>query len=94
MGSFGESFKGKPYDIYFEWSDDRIYCSELVWKIYHECAGVDIGELEKLSSFNLDEPAVKQKLKERYGNDIPMDEQVISPASIFESDLLMIVVER
>ncbi|MFL3663668.1 MAG: YiiX family permuted papain-like enzyme [Flavobacteriales bacterium] len=94
MGSFGESFKGKPYDIYFEWSDDRIYCSELVWKIYHEAAGVDIGELEKLSSFNLDEPAVKQKLKERYGNDIPMDEQVISPASMFESDLLVTVVER
>ncbi|MCB0402255.1 MAG: YiiX family permuted papain-like enzyme [Flavobacteriales bacterium] len=94
MGSFGESFKGKPYDIYFEWSDDRIYCSELVWKIYHEAAGVDIGELEKLSSFNLDDPAVKQKLKERYGDNIPMDEQVISPASMFNSDLLVTVVER
>jgi len=78
MGSFGESFKGKSYDIYFEWSDDRIYCSELVWKIYHTAAGVDIGELEKLSSFNLDEPAVKQKLSERYGNDIQLSSSYIS----------------
>jgi len=94
MGSFSEAFKGKPYDIYFEWSDDHIYCSELVWKIYHEAAGVDIGELEKLSSFNLEEPAVKQKLTERYGNNIPMDELVISPASMFDSDLVVTVVER
>src|SRR5262245_46335129 len=25
-------YLGKPYDFYFEWSNDRIYCSELVWK--------------------------------------------------------------
>ena len=26
----GEALEGRPYDLYFEWSDDRIYCSELV----------------------------------------------------------------
>ena len=31
MKAEGEKFKGKNYDLYFEWSDDRIYCSELVW---------------------------------------------------------------
>jgi len=36
MKDFGERYKGKNYDLYFEWSDDRIYCSELVWKIYKE----------------------------------------------------------
>ena len=30
----GEKMMGKNYDITFEWSDDTIYCSELVWKIY------------------------------------------------------------
>ena len=35
MKEIGESrFLGRHYDKYFEWSDDRIYCSELVWKIY------------------------------------------------------------
>ena len=34
MQKVGEQFSGKSYDIYFEWSDDKIYCSELVWKIY------------------------------------------------------------
>src|SRR5688572_16814937 len=25
---------GKRYDFWFEWSDDVIYCSELVWKVF------------------------------------------------------------
>lgn len=28
------AFEGRPYDLTFEWSDDRTYCSELVWKLY------------------------------------------------------------
>ncbi|MDB5284487.1 MAG: hypothetical protein JWO06_3562, partial [Bacteroidota bacterium] len=34
MKKCAEKFLGKKYDLYFEWSDDKIYCSELVWKIY------------------------------------------------------------
>lgn len=30
----GEQYRGKNYDLYFGWSDDRIYCSELLWKMY------------------------------------------------------------
>lgn len=29
----GERYLGKPYDLLFRWSDNRIYCSELVWKM-------------------------------------------------------------
>ncbi len=32
-------FAGRPYDLTFEWSDDRIYCSELVWKAYDRGLG-------------------------------------------------------
>ena len=79
---------GREYDLWFGWSDERIYCSELVWKIYRRGAGVEIGKLQKLSEFELSHVAVQTKLRERYGNDIPLDELVISPASIFESGLL------
>ena len=40
MKLIGEKYAGKNYDLYFEWSDSRIYCSELVWKIYKEAVGV------------------------------------------------------
>ena len=88
MKQAGEKYLNKNYDIYFEWTDDKIYCSELVWKIYKEAANIEIGELEKLSDFDLTNNIVREILKERYGNNIPMDEVVISPESIYNSDLL------
>jgi uncharacterized protein YycO len=85
------SYEGKPYDLYFEWSDARIYCSELVWKMYRDALGVEIGALQKLREFDLTDPAVKAKMRERYGKNIPLDERVISPGSMFDSSLLQTV---
>jgi len=90
----GEQYRGKNYDLYFGWSDDRIYCSELLWKMYQQATGREIGQLETLRGFDLSHPAVQAKLKERYGNRIPLDEQVISPVRMFESKELVTVVER
>ena len=45
----GKKYLGKDYDIYFEWSDERIYCSELVWKMYYDALGIEIGKKEKLA---------------------------------------------
>jgi hypothetical protein len=89
MQRIGEGFAEKHYDLYFEWSDERIYCSELVWKIYERGLGVEIGELQVLGDFDLTSPAVRQKLKERWGDNPPLDEKVISPAAILGSELLV-----
>jgi hypothetical protein len=88
MKETAKGFEGKNYDLYFEWTDAKIYCSELVWKIYKRAAGVEIGKLEKLKNFDLSNPIVKAKMKERYGSKIPMEEEVISPAAIYDSPLL------
>jgi len=82
------TFAGKPYDLFFGWSDEKIYCSELVWKIYKNATGLEVGNLQKLKDFDLTHPIVKAKLEERYGEKIPYDEMVISPAAIFDSELL------
>lgn len=79
---------GKKYDIYFNWSDDAIYCSELIWKAYKRALNVELGKLEKLSAFDLSNPVVKKIIAQRYGKNIPLNESVISPARVFESDLL------
>jgi hypothetical protein len=94
MENAGKQYEGKDYDLFFEWSDDRIYCSELIWKIYKEGAGIEIGKLEKLKDFDLTSEPVKQKLNERYGNNVPLDETVVSPASIFNSAVLYTVFEN
>ncbi len=87
-------FEGKPYDLTFEWSDDRIYCSELVWKMYDRALGIEAGRLQKLREFDLSEPLVKQKVGERYGARVPLDETVISPQAIFDSPNLVTIDRR
>jgi len=90
----GIKFQGKPYDSYFEWSDKRIYCSELVWKIYDRGLGIRVGRLQKVRDLDLSDPMVKTKIKERYGNKILQEETVISPGEMFSSDLLVTVTQK
>jgi hypothetical protein len=94
MKQIGDQFKGKPYDTTFEWSDNRIYCSELVWKIYKRAAGIEIGKLQKLKEFDLSDARVKEIMKKRYPNKIPTQEIVISPAAIFDSELLVTITSK
>jgi uncharacterized protein YycO len=91
MRQVGQTFAGKNYDLTFEWSDNKIYCSELIWKIYNRATGLEIGKLEKLKDFDLTNETVRKKMKERYGDKLPLDEVVISPAAIFNSELLTTV---
>ena len=94
MKTEGEQFKGKHYDKKFEWSDTKIYCSELIWKVYQRSTGIKIGKLGKLKDFDFSNETVKQLLKDRYSNNINMDETIISPVAIFNSELLETVSEN
>ena len=38
-----DGLQGRPYDPAFGWSDDRMYCSELVWKLYDRAVGIRLG---------------------------------------------------
>lgn len=87
-------FLGRDYDLTFSWDDQRLYCSEAVWKLYQRGAGVEIGALQRLGDFDLSHPIVAQKIKERYGNHIPKNEVVISPQAIYESELLKTVIRN
>ena len=87
-------YEGRPYDLTFEWSDERIYCSELVWKMFHEALSLDVGALQKLSEFDLTDPVVKAKIEERYHGRPPLGETVISPQAMFDSPLLETQAER
>ncbi len=91
MKQQGQSYLGLPYDLTFEWSDKRMYCSELVWKLYKDCAKIEVGALKKLRDFDITHPLVVAKIKERYGNNIPLDETVISPGDMFADEDLVTV---
>lgn len=84
-----EKYLGKPYDIYFEWDDQSIYCSEIVWKAYDKALGIQLAPLQKLKQFNLSDPQVKALMKQRYGNQVPLNETVIAPKAIYDSQYLI-----
>ncbi len=94
MQAIGNSLIGKNYDLYFEWSDERIYCSELVWKIFQRGAGIEIGRLSVMGDFDLSHPKVQTKLKERFGETIPLHETVIPPSAMFDAPELYTVYEN
>lgn len=94
MKSLGKSYLGRPYDLAFEWTDQRLYCSELVWKLYKAGTGLELGALQRLKDFDLSHPAVRRKLVERYGQRLPVDEPVISPGTMADSPLLETVWTR
>jgi hypothetical protein len=90
----GQPLLGHDYDLAFNWSDKQIYCSELIWKVYDRGLHRQLGHLQQLRDFDLSQPAVQAKLRERYGDRLPLSEPVISPASIFNSPELVTVVSR
>ena len=94
MKNYSQQFDGKEYDAYFEWTDNRIYCSELVWKIYKNGSDIELCPLRELKEFNLNDKRVQKILSERYGNAIPFNEKVVAPSNLVESDLLKTIINN
>jgi uncharacterized protein YycO len=93
MKTIGKSMLKKDYDLYFGWGDDKIYCSELIWKIYKNGANIEVCPLQRLKDFDLENPIVKTILEERYGNAIPLEEKVVAPSDLEKSMNLETVID-
>ncbi len=63
--SFAKNLYGKPYDIFFSFNNDSIYCSELPYLAYKE-AGIFIGKIQKISDLNFDNYLIKKLIKQRW----------------------------
>jgi hypothetical protein len=87
---WGTAQIGKDYDLHFQWGDDQLYCSELVWKIYYQSTGLSLCKPKSFQSYFLDDPVVREVIRKRYGglNDLPKDEPVVAPSDLAASPLL------
>ena len=88
MKAVGIKYKGKHYDTLFQWSDNKMYCSELIWKIYSQGADIELCPPEQFSDFPISNPVVKKLIKERYGDKFDPSEQLVSPDALYKSKLL------
>jgi len=86
--------QNKPYDIYFEFTDDKTYCSELVYKAMLEVTGRGVGLRQKMKEMNLTGPYVKALIKKRLtdtGRKLNPEEPIITPiAQMKDSNLVLI----
>ena len=77
-----KKYLGKDYDLEFKFDNGKMYCSELVWQIYHE-NGIDLCEPRKVSSYIMAHlPMVTDLMKKR---NITMDQDVVAPADLYRA---------
>lgn len=88
--TWGEAQIGKNYDSHFRWDDERLYCSELVWKFF-EKAGVRLCQPRKFQDYRLDHPSVMEVIDQRYGgiDKLPQDENVVAPSDLAASAVMV-----
>lgn len=82
----GKSFMGRPYDYQFDWDDEYLYCSELVYKAYKRGAGVELCPFVALGSLNYQghEDYIKDLMK----GSLPLDRKLITPVDLYRSESL------
>ena len=84
-----ESMLGVPYDIQYELDDEKIYCSELVYKAYLRGAKISVGEIQKLGDLNW--KPNEAFIREITGGDLPLEREMVSPASVARSSKLKLI---
>lgn len=90
----GHLFRGKKYDDALSWSDDAIYSTELVWKMYHSALNIDICTLGKISDVKMAGTKAEEAAKKRYGQPLPAGSQFLSPDAIYKSLDMQVIYEH
>jgi hypothetical protein len=81
------SYLGRPYDIHYRMDDEKIYCSELIFKAYRDASdGEQLGELVAFGDLNWQpfEPLIRQV----ESGAVPVERQMITPRDLACADQL------
>jgi len=70
-----EKYYGRPYDFFFLFDKENIYCSELVHYAFKEGANIDIGKIQEVSELHINNFAVQKLIKKRWQNYKPCYEK-------------------
>lgn len=91
MFNYAAQQLGKPYDVKFRWDEATQYCSELVWKVFQNGAGIRLCEPKNYGDYDLDHPKVAELINRRYGakQNLPAKEKVVAPSDLAGSALLI-----
>ena len=80
------SYLGKPYDLAFQFDNDKFYCSELIYDIYKNQLDIELCEPKKVSDYLIlgtgKIPQIEKAMKKR---GIAKDQYAVAPVDVFES---------
>lgn len=83
----GERLLGSAYDARFEWGDERVYCSELVWLMFERALERRLVEPQRWRDLPLSR-AARRLARARLGGLPPADGELVTPVALLESELL------
>ncbi len=78
-----KTFLGRPYDIHYEMGDEKIYCSELLYKAFKKASGEDLGKVERLEKLNW--KPYEAFIRKIEGGKLPLDRAMITPRAVTEA---------
>ena len=79
----------RPYDIQYEWDDEKIYCSELIYKSVKKATGIKLAEFRKLGDMNW--KPHEAFIRVLAGGELPLNRKMITPGDLLEAREVEIV---
>lgn len=83
------AFLGRPYDVRYEMDEEKIYCSELIFKAWRDAGGADMGRLVTLGDLNW-EP-FERTIRAIERGPVPLDRVMITPHHLSQAQQLELV---
>ncbi len=75
-----KKYLGIPYDLEFKENNNKLYCSELVYKIYKDQFNKEICNLRKIKEYNT--IGIKSYIKKRR---MSLEQLVVAPSDLYEN---------
>lgn len=82
-------YLNRPYDIQYEWDDEKIYCSELIYKSVKAATGLELAEFRRLG--DMDWQPYEALIRSIAGGKLPLDRMMIPPGDLVVSEGVNVV---
>lgn len=78
-----EKYEGRPYDIHYDMDDEKIYCSELLYKSVRDATGQKLGKIRKLGDLNW--KPYEKVIRHIENGGLPLEREMITPRDFSEA---------
>jgi len=82
--AFARAYTNLPYDVKYEMDDEKIYCSELIYKAFMQATHEEICSLVRLGDLNW--KPYEQTIRYFEKGSPPLDRKIVTPVGIVESE--------